>query len=483
MPLAKTLALGFAILTMAAAVRAKPPAEPRWHFYKGHWYARTLTSGRRADVAAEAAAWGAALVTIDDAGENDWLVETFGTEWFWIGLSQTNGRWHWPGGTAPAFQTWAPGQPDNRCGADRWAMINVEGDIGRWHDVPAEGWPRRSPGNRGLMELTPATPTDDDVPADLDVWIPLAAGDAGVPHLAAVPGFVIESLTLHPESRKARLRAVVRFTSRTATAATLRVQMYDDAGRFLGLARRSECVDPKTNADENTGTQALRRRQDPRILWFDLPSRAWDAERVRVRVRLTDNPPLWDLGQLGRLDPTNMAYTIDGDGIVEVDLSDDGTSLCPTGLGHLASGKPAVKTIRLNFTCPTAGDYRLRIRWTAGGSGSEQFVVALGDQRLGASRLVNGAEHPYMPVKDTFALHVPQGRNTLILHYLSGDGLHFKHLALTRQQVSNLQRFTSPCHPAADQPAHRACGGRSCPCRVRHGRSERHRGRGSGERR
>lgn len=141
---------------------------------------------------------------------------------------------------------------------------------------------------------------------------------------------------------------------------------------------------------------------------------------------------IWDIAQLGLFDPTNKAYAIN-DGLVEVDLSGAGP-ICPTGLGHLASGKGSVRSVSLVFDCSSSGEHWLHIRWTPGGSGDEQFAVYVSDEPGGKTRLVKAAETPNAVIQEKFRLRLAKGQVALTLKHLSGDGLRFQQIALSRSQ-------------------------------------------------
>jgi len=150
--------------------------------------------------------------------------------------------------------------------------------------------------------------------------------------------------------------------------------------------------------------------------------------------------PLWDISGLGGFDRTNKAYAIN-DGRVEVDLSNEAVH-CPTGLGHLASGRQSVQQIRLLFSTKQPGDYWLHVSWNAGGSGKEQFEVSCNGRYICKSRLMDGGQEPYQQTCQRFNVPIRVGQNAIRLLHLSGDGLRFKNLALSR----------SPSVPAALNP-------------------------------
>ena len=76
---------------------------------------------------------------------------------------------------------------------------------------------------------------------------------------------------------------------------------------------------------------------------------------------------IWDAAEGGRFDQKNKGYSIDNSRVV-VDLHDE-KSLCPTGLGHLASGRDSVKEIIFRYRIAQAGRHWLHIIWHPGGSG------------------------------------------------------------------------------------------------------------------
>ncbi len=77
-----------------------------WHERDGHWYTLTSTYSTWAAAEAEAVGIGGHLVTISDATENAWLVNTFpnarssrGDSIAWIGyFRDADGRWSWVNG-------------------------------------------------------------------------------------------------------------------------------------------------------------------------------------------------------------------------------------------------------------------------------------------------------------------------------------------------------------------------------------------------
>ena len=94
---------------------------------------------------AEAVGLGGHLVTINDAAENQWVVNTFfpltGAFYasLWIGLNDAanEGQFVWASGEPVAFTYWYPGEPNNLGGAD-YASIRHPSEApptGSWNDL------------------------------------------------------------------------------------------------------------------------------------------------------------------------------------------------------------------------------------------------------------------------------------------------------------------------------------------------------------
>ncbi|NJM58208.1 MAG: hypothetical protein HC857_13265 [Synechococcales cyanobacterium RU_4_20] len=112
----------FAALTSAQAGIQMLPT------YNGKEYLLT-TAKTWEEAQAEAVSLGGNLVTVNDAAEEAWLRQTFGTtESLWIGLTDRvqEGTFRWADGEAVTYTNWAPGQPDNYqpVGGEDYASIN-----------------------------------------------------------------------------------------------------------------------------------------------------------------------------------------------------------------------------------------------------------------------------------------------------------------------------------------------------------------------
>lgn len=99
------------------------------------YYLTTATSWT--DAQAQAQAMGGNLVTINDAAENQFLADTFGSsELFWIGYTDAanEGQFQWVNGETSTYTNWSPGEPNN-AGNEDYAVTNWSPNS-RWNDLP-----------------------------------------------------------------------------------------------------------------------------------------------------------------------------------------------------------------------------------------------------------------------------------------------------------------------------------------------------------
>ncbi|NEQ50852.1 MAG: hypothetical protein F6K11_12075 [Leptolyngbya sp. SIO3F4] len=98
---------------------------------------------------AQAQLWGGNLVTVNDATEQAWLVDTFGTsEELWIGFTDetVEGEWQWISGETSTYSFWMSGRPDNYGGIQHYGYLNADSS-GRWNDESA------TEQRRGIIEI------------------------------------------------------------------------------------------------------------------------------------------------------------------------------------------------------------------------------------------------------------------------------------------------------------------------------------------
>ncbi len=166
------------LIALAGILMASNPASADlWHVYNGHKYKLTTVSGTWEQAEAEAAATeaGTHLATINDAAENDWLVNTFGgaqNPQLWIGWYQNlqspdytepAGGWEWASGETVTYTDWwttAKGaiygdNPSNHGGSEHWGALWYKESNGatHWNDYTQFAQPLQ-----GIMEVhhTPA---------------------------------------------------------------------------------------------------------------------------------------------------------------------------------------------------------------------------------------------------------------------------------------------------------------------------------------
>ncbi|WP_216644969.1 lectin-like protein, partial [Microcystis aeruginosa] len=124
----------------------------------GNYYVLSkITSWTEAQ--AEAQRLGGNLITINNADEQQWILNTFGTTGnYWIGLKKnlSNGTWEWTNGETVNYLNWSPNEPNNYGGIENYGMIIGDQDAGyaqgKWND-----WTNssilRGQGLRGIIEI------------------------------------------------------------------------------------------------------------------------------------------------------------------------------------------------------------------------------------------------------------------------------------------------------------------------------------------
>ncbi|MBF2073641.1 MAG: DUF4347 domain-containing protein [Synechococcales cyanobacterium C42_A2020_086] len=118
-------------------------------FYNGNEYLLTDPNLDWDQAQAAAQRLGGNLVTINDAEEEAWLQQTFGTqERFWIGLNDRDneGQFRWVSGEPITYTNWQPGAPIDLKGRRDFVHMNA-GPRLQWIDVPTT---RRV---RGIVEI------------------------------------------------------------------------------------------------------------------------------------------------------------------------------------------------------------------------------------------------------------------------------------------------------------------------------------------
>jgi hypothetical protein len=170
----KTYALFITLISITASACAGIVAGPFTNSANGHLY-YLLTSDTWTNSEAEAVALGGHLATINDAAENQWVVDTFalygGVERpLWIGLTDRDreGRFQWVSGELFNFANWnlASGEPNNSGGSgyeENFTYI-IQQNSGNptvfatfWNDVPNDGYGVIPP-IYGVAEVNPLVP-------------------------------------------------------------------------------------------------------------------------------------------------------------------------------------------------------------------------------------------------------------------------------------------------------------------------------------
>lgn len=116
---------------------------------------------------ATAQSLGGNLVTINDAAEQQWLVDQFQTEsdnLLWIGLNDEaqEGVYEWASGETASYRNFAPRQPDNFGGNEDYFLMGWTELPGKWNDLPNNAINNRFL-SAGIVERS-ATPVPTPAP-------------------------------------------------------------------------------------------------------------------------------------------------------------------------------------------------------------------------------------------------------------------------------------------------------------------------------
>jgi hypothetical protein len=132
--------------------------------YNGHTY-NLLDSKNRSASQAEALGLGGYLVTINDAAENQFILDNFANVAgrVWLGLNDvaSEGVFEWINGDAVGYTNWEPGEPNNFNDEDYVAMYSGNG---RWVDVQDLANPPGIGNVYGVVEI-------NAVPVPAAVWL------------------------------------------------------------------------------------------------------------------------------------------------------------------------------------------------------------------------------------------------------------------------------------------------------------------------
>lgn len=141
----RTLAILLVLCVLPPFARAGIVSGPIVNPANGHSY-YFLSDQTWNDAEVEAQGLGGHLVTINDAAENQWVLDTFspaGTGVFWIGLNDfaVEGDFQWASGEAVSFSNWGGIEPTNTgINGEDFALIvstTKNGFIaGEWNDAP-----------------------------------------------------------------------------------------------------------------------------------------------------------------------------------------------------------------------------------------------------------------------------------------------------------------------------------------------------------
>lgn len=152
--IAAVLGCTFCLLSAAGS-----RSEAAWLGYGSSWYETTNAPMSVFDAEATAQSFGGHLVSINDAAEEVYLIDSFGSgESYWIGLTDVSaeGDYQWTDGSPYTYTNWAPGEPNN-LGDEDYVAMNW-GPSGSWND-----WIGEIP-VPGIMEVANQGPTAEVTP-------------------------------------------------------------------------------------------------------------------------------------------------------------------------------------------------------------------------------------------------------------------------------------------------------------------------------
>lgn len=128
-------------------------ASPMYYPITGNWY-DIVAGATWTQAENNAQGLGGHLVTINNAAEETWLINNFGSTVYWIGLNDaaSEGTWVWSSGESVAYLNWLAGEPNNTPPGEDWAVMNwPSGGNTGWNDMPHS----HDAVNAGIAEYVP----------------------------------------------------------------------------------------------------------------------------------------------------------------------------------------------------------------------------------------------------------------------------------------------------------------------------------------
>jgi glucose/arabinose dehydrogenase len=156
--------------------------------YNGNQYQLTSSNLTWEQAQAEARRLGGNLVTINDAAEENFLKQTYGTtEGFWIGINDATieGQFRWASGETSSYTNWAPGEPNNAGGNQDFGWMNF-GASRQWDDDNPTRIrrgiieiPGTATGSAGVFSLTNSSFSVNEGGNQLNITIQRTGGSTG----------------------------------------------------------------------------------------------------------------------------------------------------------------------------------------------------------------------------------------------------------------------------------------------------------------
>lgn len=124
--------------------------------YNGNTY-QLLSQASWTDSEAYAVSVGGHLVAVDNAAENSFLMNTWGSQMtLWLGLFRTGplaSTFAWSNGQAVTYTNWANSEPNNCCGGEDYTHTYTNGQWNDLANVSGYAFPQH-----GVVEITTAVP-------------------------------------------------------------------------------------------------------------------------------------------------------------------------------------------------------------------------------------------------------------------------------------------------------------------------------------
>jgi len=142
----KRILFAVTVAVMLLGMQSYSYAVPIFNPATGHYY-DDVFAGTWFEAESQAVALGGHLVTINNAAEQQWLVETYwgGSPYphvhYWIGLNDIDeeGNWKWISGDLDTYTNWASGNPLSEYDVAAISRLGSTSPSGIWYSTQTTG--------------------------------------------------------------------------------------------------------------------------------------------------------------------------------------------------------------------------------------------------------------------------------------------------------------------------------------------------------